>query len=54
MRALWADQSNHVAPWVPPIDLSDIQNCLCEVDKYLRVKQGEGRPRAQYIPGRGY
>lgn len=26
----------------------DVQNCLCEVDKYLRVKNGEGRPRARY------
>jgi hypothetical protein len=28
----------------------DVQNCLCEVDKYLRVKNGEGRPRAKYTP----
>lgn len=26
----------------------DVQNCLCEVDKFLRVKNGEGRPRARY------
>lgn len=26
----------------------DVQNCLCEIDKYLRVKNGEGRPRARY------
>ena len=26
----------------------DIQNCLCETDKLLRVQQGEGRPRAKY------
>lgn len=54
MRQIWEEQDAHRAPWVPRIDLSDIQNCLCEVDKYIRVKQGEGRPRAQYIPGRGY
>jgi hypothetical protein len=26
----------------------DVQNCLCEVDKYLRVKLEQGRPRARY------
>lgn len=30
--------------------LHDIQNCLCEFDKYMRVKNNEGRPRATY-PG---
>ena len=54
MRSIWEEQAARRAPWVPRIDLSDIQNALCETDKYLRVKQGEGRPRAQYIQGRGY
>lgn len=26
----------------------DLQNCLCEHDKYMRVVLGEGRPRALY------
>lgn len=26
----------------------DIQNCLCEFDKYERVRLGEGRPRSLY------
>ena len=26
----------------------DVQNCFCEYDKYLRVKNGEGRPRSTY------
>lgn len=34
-------------------DFSDIPNILCETDKYLRVKLGEGAPRALYVPGRG-
>lgn len=42
------------AEWVGPIELHDIQNCLCECDKYLRVKTGEGKPRAAYVPGRGF
>lgn len=29
----------------------DLQNCLCEFDKYMRVTLGEGRPRSRY-PGR--
>lgn len=41
--------------YVPtPIDLSDVCNVCCEFDKYERVRLGEGRPRAKYVPGRGY
>lgn len=54
MVSLWEQQEAHRAPWVPAIDLSDIQNSLCEVDKLLRARRGEGKPRAQYVPGRGY
>jgi hypothetical protein len=44
-----------LAPWVGgPLDLSDVCSCCCEWDKYSRVKNGEGRPRALYVPGRGY
>lgn len=35
------------------LDFSDVPNILCETDKYLRVKLGEGKPRALYVPGRG-
>lgn len=35
------------------MDFSDVPNVLCETDKYLRVKLGEGKPRALYVPGRG-
>lgn len=30
--------------------LQDIQNCLCEFDKWQRVKLGQGKPRSSY-PG---
>lgn len=30
------------------LELHDIQFQLCEFDKYLRVKNGEGRPRSKY------
>lgn len=36
----------------PPMHAQDLQNCLCEFDKYERVRLGEGTPRAGY-PGRG-
>lgn len=36
-----------------PMDFSDVPNILCETDKYLRVKLGEGKPRALYVAGRG-
>lgn len=35
------------------MDFSDVPNCLCETDKYLRVKNNEGHPRATYVQGRG-
>jgi hypothetical protein len=35
------------------MDFTDVPNILCETDKYLRVKNGEGKPRASYVPGRG-
>lgn len=54
MIKLLEQSPDQLAPWVPPLELSDIQNCLCEVDKYLRAKNGEGRPRTRYVPGRGY
>lgn len=36
------------------MDFSDIPNCLCETDKYLREMMGQGHPRTKYVPGRGY
>lgn len=34
--------------YVPSLEMRDIEHSLCEVDKYLRVKNGEGRPKAKY------
>lgn len=33
--------------------MQDWQNCLCEFDKYERVRNGEGRPRQNYKPYSG-
>lgn len=32
------------------ITLHDVQNCMCEIDKYWRVLYSEGRPRSIYQP----
>jgi hypothetical protein len=36
------------------ITLMDLQNCLCEYDKYERVRLGQGRPRSMYRPEEAY
>lgn len=37
--------------WVPIFkDINNVANCMCEFDKYCRVLQGEGKPRARYTP----
>ncbi len=30
------------------LDLNNLSNCMCEFDKYCRVLNGEGKPRARY------
>lgn len=30
------------------VEMRDIEHSLCEFDKYMRVKKGEGRPRGKY------
>jgi hypothetical protein len=51
MRAIY--QISHLKTGVE-MDFSDVPNCLCETDKYLRVMMGQGKPRALYVRGRGY
>jgi 5-hmdU DNA kinase, helical domain len=39
----------HLKKWgYPRLHAQDWQNVLCEVDKYIRVKNGEGKPRSLY------
>lgn len=40
----------HMHPILDRFDLHAVQFSLCEYDKYLRVKNGEGRPRSTYKP----
>lgn len=53
-RYLYEVQGRYLEEYMRPIRLSDITNCCCETDKYLRVKNGEGKPRNKYVLGRGY
>lgn len=41
-----------IPPWMPDFHAQDVQNCLCEFDKYERVRLGQGKPRSGY-PGVG-
>lgn len=48
-----ADLHDAINPMVvkanmPKLSAQDLQNCLCEFDKYQRVLLGEGRPRSTY------
>ena len=48
MRELRETVLNKLGSRYADVTLHDVQNCLCEVDKYIRVKTGEGRPRSLY------
>lgn len=39
----WTDRNG-----MPRMHAQDLQNCLCEYDKYQRAKLGEGTPRSVY------
>lgn len=34
---------------LPNLHAQDVQNCLCELDKYMRAYVGEGRPKQRYV-----
>ncbi len=54
LDALWREVNKRIAQSrsnLHRIDAQDLQNCLCEFDKYERVRLGQGRPRSRY-PGK--
>ena len=51
MTILRDEVNDGLPPWMPELHAQDLQNCLCEFDKYERTRLGEGRPRSGY-PGR--
>jgi hypothetical protein len=42
----------HLENHVPVLEMRDIEHCLCEFDKYERVRLGQGKPRSHYKPNR--
>lgn len=38
----------YLREWMPIMEMRDIEHSLCEWDKYERVRNGEGHPRARY------
>lgn len=36
--------------WMPALEIRDVEHALCEMDKYERVFNHEGRPRSKFIP----
>jgi hypothetical protein len=51
MRMLLDMSPKWIGTHVPDLEMRDVEHSLCECDKYLRVKNGEGRPRAKYHVG---
>jgi len=39
---------SHIFNCEQPFELREVEHSLCEFDKYMRVKMGEGRPRSRY------
>jgi len=50
MLDLTRRSADNLPDYMPPLSVHDIEFALCELDKYCRVKFGEGRPRYTY-PG---
>ena len=52
MQQLLTLANQLVEKHVPELEMRDIEHSLCEFDKYMRVKLGEGRPRSKFTyPG---
>lgn len=45
-----AKLGNTLEGHVPDLEMREIEHSLCEFDKYMRVKKGEGRPRSLFRP----
>lgn len=44
------EEASRKLPMVAKLHLQDLQNCLCEFDKYERVLHNQGKPRSMYHP----
>lgn len=51
LHRLWRDTKPLLArKGVPKVHMQDLQNCLCEFDKYERARLDQGRPKQNFIP----
>lgn len=51
---LWSQiKPELLASGLPPMHAQDLQNCLCEFDKYERARLGQGRPKRLFTPNHG-
>lgn len=49
---LWDATKEELPPEIGHnLHMQDLQNCLCEFDKYMRAKLGQGRPKTLYKGG---
>jgi hypothetical protein len=48
MQWLLEQAPNHLPTGFPALEMRDIEHSLCEVDKYLRTRNDEGRPRGGF------
>lgn len=48
MQYLLQEAELYLPDWFPKLEMRDIEHSLCEVDKYLRVKNEEGNLRQKY------
>jgi hypothetical protein len=51
MRELLKASPEYLGEHVPPLEMREIEHSLCEWDKWVRVHNGEGRPRSLYRGG---
>ena len=49
LAVLWG-KVNARLKWAQDLTAQDLQNCLCEFDKYERARTGDGRPKQLYTP----
>ena len=54
-RAAFRKLHEQIKPELERIGLGDLhaqdlQNCLCEMDKYERARLGEGKPKRRFVP----
>jgi len=52
LMVIWQDIAEQLD--LEDITLHDVQNVMCEMDKYWRVLAGEGAPRSIYVPETAY